>query len=83
MFLNFYLILKPLLYLFGTNVISEIGAKVIPFLAQMKQIIGAKSHIDWRRMQNAGLFYSPVTADAILLTILMQISRTPLKFAEI
>ena len=41
-YLNFYLIWKPL-YLFGAfNVISEIGAEVIPFLAQMKTIIGAK-----------------------------------------
>ena len=29
-----------------------------------------------------GLFYSPVTAEAVFLTVLMQISRKPLKFPE-
>ena len=39
----FYLILKSLLHLFGTNVISEIGAEVKLFLGKMKKKkIGAK-----------------------------------------
>ena len=55
-YLNSYLILKPLIcfqYLYGAIVISETGAKVISFLAQMKKELAQKSY-SLAQMQNAG-----------------------------
>ena len=52
-YLNFYLILKPLLYMFGAlKVMSEIGGKGIPFLVQIKNKMAQKSYC-LAQMQNA------------------------------